>query len=156
MNEDGSVKLGEEMILNNEPHFVTELTPDGGALFKTFNEVYEESNCNGCKFLFKEKGWIFRERVKSGVRMPHTVGCKLGQFGMSHNPTKMPKKCNLKNYVYSERQNVKEHLLKAMENRPKDASILGESNFWGLDVFNLKEPSVKHIIQSDIRECVRS
>ena len=154
MNEE-VVKIGEVFNLGSEPHFVTGVDSNGGVELKTFNEVYEQSNCKGCKYLFKEQGHIFRERGQNDKKIPFTVGCKLGQFGITHNPTVMLKKCKLKDYIYSERQHVKEHLTVVMKNRSKDAYALIEPNFWGMNFFHLAEPKVRHIITSDIRKCVR-
>ncbi len=145
---ENKISVGDRFFLENEEgkkedHFVAEFDKNGGAILKTFKEIRDESSCKGCRFALNEKGWLNRENTGFGKKMLQVVGCGMGQFTMSHNPTIMPKDCKIKNLNYnadSQRQRVKEFLQEVLHINPLKASkVLIPSFKRGVDIYDVKE-----------------
>jgi hypothetical protein len=109
--------IKDEVLIDGVPHFITEIVNDKFTL-KTFQEIYDESCCKGCKSLCKDKGWKLKDRVRLHAKMPNVFGCRFGQFAQTYNVIDLKKQCKFKNYVYKPREEVRKGIEKIMSACP--------------------------------------
>jgi hypothetical protein len=139
--------IGDQIVLDNIPHFISEMVNEHFVL-KTFNELYDESCCKVCQFFCKDKGWMPKERINPHDKIPLVFGCRLGQFEQSHNVTCLKKQCNMKNYVYNPREEVRKEIKRLVDSCPikmdslsKTMHPLDKHSILGIEIIDVENES---------------